>query len=276
MTSTLSKYTSLWPRLIAALAGGLTILFATLWNQWGYFAIFLFISIMSQYEFYRLARLDDKFPLKTWGTIIGQLFFVLSFLVEADIIHLKYFLLIFPMLASVFLIQLYKRNGEKPFTHVAFTYLGVIYVAIPFALLNIIAFSSGEYSYEPVLGILFILWASDTGAYFAGITFGKKKLFERISPKKTWEGSIGGGIAAMILAFAVGHYFQSVPQWQWYVIAGIIVIAGTYGDLVESLFKRSIEIKDSGTFIPGHGGFLDRFDGLLLATPFIVAFIKIF
>ena len=120
--------------------------------------------------------------------------------------------------------------------------------------------------------------------YFSGKYFGKRKLFERISPKKTWEGFFGGAIIATIVAFYYWKFTQPI-QWkyaeqldlvEWLAIAFIIVVAGTLGDLVESLFKRSIEIKDSGSTIPGHGGFLDRFDGLLLSMPFIITFIKIF
>ena len=124
--------------------------------------------------------------------------------------------------------------------------------------------------------MVLIIWASDTGAYFAGITMGKKKLFKRVSPKKTWEGSIGGGIVALGMATLLAQYFHDLSLIQWLVAALIIAVAGIYGDLVESLFKRSIEIKDSGTSIPGHGGFLDRFDSLLLAIPFIVVFVEIF
>jgi phosphatidate cytidylyltransferase len=142
-------------------------------------------------------------------------------------------------------------------------------------LLNIIVFSSGQYRFHIIFGILFILWASDTGAYFSGILFGKKKLFKRVSPKKTWEGSIGGAILALLFAYGFSKYFNDLTLIQWLVAALIIVIAGVYGDLVESLFKRSIAIKDSGTSIPGHGGFLDRFDGLLLASPFVAAFINL-
>lgn len=121
-----------------------------------------------------------------------------------------------------------------------------------------------------VLGYLYILWASDTGAYLAGRGFGKFKLFERISPKKTWEGSIGGLILSMITAFILSSYY-AMPGLNWYIIAGLIVVAGTLGDLTESMFKRSIGVKDSGNIMPGHGGFLDRFDGLLLSIPFVAA-----
>ena len=276
MTSSSKKFSSLGKRVPTAVFGAIFILGSLYMGQWTYFTVFLLISIITQVEFYRLTKLDDKFPLKTWGTIIGQLFFVLSFLIEAHILPLKYFLFVFPMLASVFMIKLYKKNDEKPFTNVAYTFLGIIYVAIPFSLLNILAFSNDVYGFEIIMGMILILWASDTGAYFAGISLGKKKLFERVSPKKTWEGSVGGGVVALLMATLLSRYFYDLTLIQWYAATFIIVISGTYGDLVESLFKRGIEIKDSGSSIPGHGGFLDRFDSLLLAVPFIVVFIKIF
>lgn len=129
---------------------------------------------------------------------------------------------------------------------------------------------------------LVLSWASDTGAYFAGTLFGKRKLFERISPKKSWEGVIGGGLLALAFAYGLPYFFSmighepTIRSWQWMVVGALIVVGGTYGDLIESLLKRSIEIKDSGTSLPGHGGFLDRFDGLLISAPFIVAFLEIF
>ena len=185
-------------------------------------------------------------------------------------------MLIFISLSAVYLIKLYIKKDITPFTNIAFTFLGIIYVGIPFALLNLAIFYDNSYNYEIILGSLFMLWASDTGAYFAGKNFGRRKLFERVSPKKTWEGSVGGTIAAVSVGIVLSYYFTSMPIWKWIAISLIIVVAGTYGDLVESLFKRSIRIKDSGRSIPGHGGFLDRFDGLLIAAPFIVAFVRLF
>ncbi len=261
---------------MTAVVGAFLIIAGTAYNMWTYFAVFITLSILTQWEFYKLARMDDKLPLKVWGTLIGQMFFILTFLIEADILPLKYMLVLFPLLASVFMIKLYKKEDEKPFTNIAYTFLGIIYVAIPFSLLHIIAFANEKYSHEIIVGIMFILWASDTGAYFSGIMLGKKKLFERVSPKKTWEGSIGGGLLALVMAYALSRYFHDLNTVQWLVASGLIVITGIYGDLIESVFKRGIEIKDSGRALPGHGGFLDRFDSLLLAAPFIVVFIKIF
>jgi phosphatidate cytidylyltransferase len=177
----------------------------------------------------------------------------------------------------IFFIKLYRKSDKKPFTGIAYTILGVIYVAIPFSLLTVAAFSvDNTFHFEIIIGSLLMLWASDSGAFFAGTKFGKTKLFERVSPKKSWEGSLGGAFAAIVVTYIISKNFTVLPEWQWFCIMTIIIIAGTYGDLIESLFKRSIAIKDSGRGLPGHGGFMDRFDGLLLSTPFIVAFLKIF
>ena len=176
----------------------------------------------------------------------------------------------------IFLIKLYKKRDMKPFTNIGFTFLGIIYVALPFALLIILALRGGGFHPMTITGCLLLLWASDIGAYFAGTKFGRRKLFERVSPKKSWEGALGGAAAAAIIAGVLALYAPELRPWQWYCVGGIIVVTGTYGDLVESLFKRSIAIKDSGSSIPGHGGFLDRFDGLLLAAPFIITFLKLF
>jgi phosphatidate cytidylyltransferase len=175
----------------------------------------------------------------------------------------------------VYIIKLYKKFERKPFTNIAFTFLGIFYIAIPFALLNIVAFDNGVYNYEIIVGCLLILWASDTGAYFAGTFLGKRKLFERISPKKTWEGFFGGALLALLFAYGLSNFFHSFTMLQWFIVGVIIVIGGTFGDLIESLLKRSIEIKDSSNALPGHGGFLDRFDGLLISVPFIAAYLEI-
>ena len=214
--------------------------------------------------------------MKSLGIILGLFINALTLMVEKELLPHEYLYLIFPLVSLTFFIKLYKKTDKKPFTGVAYTYLGIFYVAVPFSLLNLAVFSvDAVYHYEILVGCILILWASDTGAYFAGTRFGKTKLFERVSPKKSWEGFIGGAFSALIVAFVISNYFLVLEDWKWLVIAGIIIIAGTYGDLIESLFKRSIEIKDSGSVLPGHGGFMDRFDGLLLSAPFITAFLKI-
>ena len=272
----INKYSNLAQRAITALVGGVLVLTAIIYSDWTYFLIFAGILGFSQMEFYKLSGLDCMLPLKSFGTILGLLIFALTFMVEKEGLPYGYLYLIFPLVSLTFFIKLYKKTDKKPFTGIAYTYLGIFYVALPFSLLNFAVFSvDSVYHYEILVGCLLILWASDTGAYFAGTRFGKTKLFERVSPKKSWEGFLGGAFLAIVVAFVLSQYFVVLEDWKWLVIAGIIIIAGTYGDLIESLFKRSIEIKDSGSVLPGHGGFMDRFDGLLLSAPFITAFLKI-
>jgi len=230
-------------------------IFIVAYSQWGFFGAFLFLAVMTQLEFYELIKANGIIPLRVYGTCMGILIYTLFFLGAAGYItDTDWFYIILPLTSGVYFIKLYKKGEKKPFTNIAFTFLGIFYVALPISCLSVAAFSFGHYSYQIIIGLFLILWASDTGAYFAGIQFGKRKLFERVSPKKSWEGSVGGAILSLISL--------------------ITIVCGTYGDLVESLFKRSMQIKDSGKKLPGHGGFLDRFDGLLLSVPFIVIFLK--
>lgn len=276
MILNLSKYNNLTQRIITAFLGAVLIVTSIVLSEWAFFAVFFVICLFTQLEFYKLVGLDGMLPLKFWGTFCGLVIYSLIFLIEKEILNQNFYFFIFPVSSSIFFVKLYKKTDKKPFTNIAFTFLGIIYVAIPISLMNILAFTRGEYSWQIIIGTLLLHWASDTGAYFAGVRFGKTKLFERISPKKSWEGSIGGAVLACAFAFGLSHYFKDLLWREWFIIAGISVIAGTYGDLIESLFKRSIHIKDSGSSIPGHGGFLDRFDGLLLSLPFIVAFLRFF
>jgi phosphatidate cytidylyltransferase len=273
----INNYSNLGQRAITAFIGALVVVLGSIYSDWTYFLIFAVILAFSQMEFYKLSGLDGMLPLKSFGTFLGLMIFALTFLIEKEQFRNEYLYLMFPLVSLTFFIKLYRKTDKKPFTGVAYTYLGIFYVAVPFSLLNLAVFSVDQvYHFEIIIGCLLILWASDTGAYFAGTKFGKTKLFERVSPKKSWEGFLGGAFSAIAVAFVLARYFQVIEDWKWLVISGIIIIAGTYGDLIESLFKRSIEIKDSGHILPGHGGFMDRFDGLLLSAPFITAFLKIF
>ncbi|MEX1240451.1 MAG: phosphatidate cytidylyltransferase [Cyclobacteriaceae bacterium] len=282
MNAPLRKYNNLTQRLITGILGSAGIIAAVCLGQWTYFAVFFIICLFTQLEFYKLVGLDGLAPQKAYGTLCGILLFVLSFFiegripVEGKVISTEYYIFIFPLISCIYMIKLYKKFERKPFTNIAFTFLGIFYVAVPFALLNAVAYENGQYNYEIILGILLILWASDTGAYFAGTFFGKRKLFERISPKKSWEGFAGGAVLALIFVFGLSWFLHSLTVQQWIIVGIIIIVGGTFGDLIESLLKRSIEIKDSGDSLPGHGGFLDRFDGLLISAPFIAAYLEVF
>ena len=282
MTAVLKKYSNLTQRIITAIIGAALVITSIVYSDWTYFIVFLIICTLSLWEFYKLSGLDGMLPQKTFGTLCGMVLFSLSFFIERGDISYRYYFAIFPLVSCVYMIKLYKKFERKPFTNIAFTFLGIFYVAVPFALLNIAVFEYEFYNYQIMLGCLLILWASDSGAFIAGTLFGKRKLFERISPKKSWEGFFGGAVLAILFAYGIPYLLTAIGQeaviepWKWRVIGIIIIIGGTFGDLVESLLKRSIEIKDSGTSLPGHGGFLDRFDGLLISAPFIVAFLEIF
>jgi len=139
-----------------------------------------------------------------------------------------------------------------------------------------LSYFEGNFSYEIPLWVLFLIWANDTGAYLFGITMGKHRLFERISPKKSWEGFAGGVIVSLTFAYLMSNLFDQISVEHWLVVALLVVVFGTFGDLVESMLKRSKGVKDSGTILPGHGGVLDRFDALFLAIPMIYAYLRLF
>lgn len=275
MTSSLKKYNNLTQRLITGILGSAAIITGVCLGEWTYFAVFLIISVFTLLEFYKLVGLDGLLPQKAFGTFCGIVIYSLSFFVAKGALPANYYLLLFPLISCIYMIKLYKKSERKPFTNIAYTFLGILYIAVPFALLNTVVYEDGGYNYEIIFGLLFILWASDTGAYFAGTFFGKRKLFERISPKKSWEGFLGGAALAMVFVFGLSRFLHSLALGQWVVVGLLIIVGGTFGDLIESLLKRSIEIKDSGDSLPGHGGFLDRFDGLLISAPFIVAYLEV-
>jgi phosphatidate cytidylyltransferase len=178
--------------------------------------------------------------------------------------------------------ELYFKK-PSPINDWVHTLFPVIYIALPFALTSLLAFDAQgpDSGYSPVIPLtLFVfLWCNDVGAYCTGCTIGKHKLFERISPKKTWEGSIGGAVLTMVAAFLLHKFlpdwYSFMPVWVWIGMALVVVVFGTWGDLIESLMKREMGIKDSGKILPGHGGMLDRFDSALLAIPATVVYLSL-
>lgn len=185
------------------------------------------------------------------------------------------FLIIYLMIAELYL----KR--KNPLHNIAYTMMSQMYIALPFAALNILAFhtsltgSASEYNPILPLSIFVFTWINDTGAYCTGVLFGKHRLFERISPKKSWEGSIGGGVFSTIAAVIMAHFFPFMPLGVWIGLGLTVVVFGTWGDLTESLLKRTLGIKDSGNILPGHGGMLDRFDSTLMAVPASVIYLYV-
>lgn len=175
--------------------------------------------------------------------------------------------------------ELYARQTD-PINNWAYTMLSQMYIALPFSLLNVLAFTStpnGEVAFNMLLplSVFVFLWVNDSGAYCFGSLLGRHKLFPRISPGKSWEGSIGGALVVLAVAYAISYYVDNglLTMPQWLGLGLVVVVFGTWGDLVESLFKRTLGIKDSGNILPGHGGMLDRFDSSLLAIPAAVVYL---
>jgi phosphatidate cytidylyltransferase len=158
-------------------------------------------------------------------------------------------------------------DNNHPFLNIGATITGLLYVSLPMAMLSLIAFGSGHFEPGRVFCLIVFVWAADTGAYFAGKNLGKHKLAPRISPGKTWEGWAGGALLTLAVGWAAGHFLPDIPLSHRLVAAGVVAIFGPLGDLAESMLKRSAGVKDSGTFLPGHGGLLDRFDAFLLVLP---------
>jgi phosphatidate cytidylyltransferase len=275
VTESIRKYNNLTQRIITGVLGSAAIITAVCYSPWTYFIVFFIICFFTLLEFFRLIESDSIITQRMLGMLSGIFLFILTFLAEMRIIESRYYFLLFPLLALVFIVKLYNRSDKKPFVNIAFTFLGLLYISLPVSLLNFAVFEEGTYHYEIILGTLLILWATDTGAYFAGTFLGKHKLFERISPKKTWEGFVGGALLALVFAYGMSRFYASLSLAEWMGLGAIIIVCGTLGDLVESLLKRSMAIKDSGTVLPGHGGFLDRFDGLLICSPFLVAYLEL-
>jgi phosphatidate cytidylyltransferase len=175
--------------------------------------------------------------------------------------------------------ELYLKQDD-PIQDWAYTMLSQMYIALPFSLLNVLAFTangSGMVAFNTLLplSVFVFLWVNDTGAYCVGSLLGRHKLFPRISPGKSWEGSIGGAVFVLVAAWAISYFLDDVMLnlYEWLGLGLVVVIFGTWGDLVESLFKRTLGVKDSGSILPGHGGMLDRFDSSLLAIPAAVIYL---
>ena len=218
------------------------------------------------------------------STVAGVYFFLAaggfcSGLVPTAAVFIPYLLTI----VYLFISELYAKT-ENAVNDLAYTMLGQMYIALPFSTINVLAFNvaadgSVVFNYLIPLCVFIFLWANDTGAYCAGSLLGRHKLFPRVSPGKSWEGSIGGAVIVLIVAFFIGRYENGtgvdtgLTVMQWMGLGLVVVVFGTWGDLVESLFKRTLGIKDSGNILPGHGGMLDRFDSSLMAMPASVIYL---
>lgn len=240
--------------------------------------LFLVVTFFSIDEFLKLSVKSGAKPGKGITLLIGMAVYSIVAAIGLFALDGRWLMLLLPLMLLLMVAELY-RNSASPFLNIGWMLLPILYIAIPFALLTYF-FDADATDWKErsgtILGFFIILWLNDTGAYFVGSVAGKHRLFERISPKKSWEGSIGGGAIALLTAWGISFIFTQYTIPQWLAIAMVIIVAGTYGDLVESMLKRSIGIKDSGTIMPGHGGLLDRFDAVLLAAPFVFALLTFF
>lgn len=241
--------------------------------------LFALITCLSLWEYSGLVNnIEDVTINRFISTVAGvYLFLAISAInsgfVQTNAVFMPYLLTIIYLFVS----ELYTKN-KNAVHDLSCTMLGQMYVALPLSMINVLAFRTAtdgniHFYYLLPLSVFIFLWTSDTGAYCVGSLFGKHKLFPRISPAKSWEGSIGGGVLVLVAAFLVSLLDQNhgnlsgLNTLQWLGLGLVVTVFGTWGDLVESLIKRTFGIKDSGTILPGHGGMLDRFDSSLLAIP---------
>jgi len=251
-----------------------------------FFLTGLIILTGTQYEYYLMIRNTGVKPQMIPGMATGITTYIISTLIAAGKLPWKFLLVVVPIITVVMVTELYRRE-EKPFDSLAHTLFPILYTAVPFSMFPFSAFTHtgldsllphGVTAFSPgiIVGFFILLWTNDTGAYLFGISLGRHRLMERISPKKSWEGFFGGLIIAAVAAWLLSGWLGVVDRKGWIIISVIISISGTYGDLIESMLKRSVGLKDSGTIMPGHGGFLDRFDSAVISFPLVFLFITLF
>ena len=249
-------------------------------GAYAYGALMLLIIVVGMWEFFNIAAATGARPHRTMGITAGVVFFLTCFIqwvnpmsggLGADLLiaGVLYFSVLLPL---SFVVELF-HDSETPVRNVATTLMAVFYVAYPISLMLFIpGLITGEWTAEAFLFYLFIVWGNDVFAYLTGVSIGKHKMAPRISPKKSWEGFIGGIVGALVMG-AIGSFVVGGGLGLWLGLAVVVAITSVFGDLVESMFKREANIKDSGNIIPGHGGILDRFDALFISTPFAFVYL---
>ena len=236
-------------------------------------ALLVVLTVLLVLEFHTLTNVDGT-EVCRWNAALCSASLPLSiyFFLTFTNSFLFLMLLVYPIWVTATLASELWRKKEKPLHNLAFFTFGQLYITVPLSLLAILAMS-GMYDGIIILSLFVFIWVNDTFAYLTGSLLGRHKLFERISPKKSVEGFIGGNVFAILAAYIFSIFFTELSWWQWLCLAEIVVIFGTLGDFFESLIKRTLGVKDSGNSIPGHGGWLDRFDSFVFAIVPSVLFL---
>lgn len=260
-------------RSLTAVVFTIIVLGFILLGKFTFILLFFFIMCGCLWEFYGFFKNSETPAMMRRGFFLAILLFFMTVLYSFNQIRPAFFSILGPLFFALPMSSLFIHKKENLLAS-ALTLWGIFYCVFPICLFIWIGFMKPlGYNYQLILGPLFFVWFNDTGAYVFGKLFGKRKMLEKISPGKTWEGFIGGCISTLVLGFFMNRVFHELNQIQWMVLSLIVVLSGTIGDLVESLYKRELKIKDSGKFFPGHGGMLDRFDSFLMAAPFVYVFL---
>ncbi len=249
------------------------IILVAIWaHEFSFYALLLIILVFSLNEFYKLLYKLKFHPYKLFGILAAILSFTLNSLVAFNFIDAHFMYVNLLIISSLPIVPLLYHPAN--FTQSwASTLLGWIYILIPLSSFIFLSRMGGSYLPQLVMGIFVIIWANDSFAYITGSLLGKHKMFPEISPKKSWEGFAGGLLLSMGMSLILSRFFNALSSSEWLYLTILIVLTGTLGDFIESAIKRNAGVKDSGKMMPGHGGFLDRFDSLLFALPFVYLYI---
>lgn len=248
---------------------------AILWSPLSMAALAVVIAGFSSYEFFAISDKQKAVPAVGYSLFASLATVILFYLVAIEVLDTRFLLTIVPLYSLLFFIELF-RNKKDPFGNIAMALCALFYIALPMGLFVYLPFVQGEgYNAWLLLSMIFTVWANDVGAYLVGVSIGRHKMFERLSPKKSWEGFCGGVFFAVLASCLIARQ-MGFDICLWAGMGLLISLTSVLGDLVESMLKRSLKIKDSGNIIPGHGGFLDRFDALLLSVPYVFIYFIIF
>lgn len=256
-------------RLVTSIIGIPLIIYNIYYSEWTYFFLFFLVGSFTMNEYIQLLKRGGVVLHEYIVYLTSAFLYINIFLIKKEILNSGYLYVIYLFILIIYLLALYQNTNKKPFETIAYSFSCLIYIAWPFSSLHLSVFINNKYNYQIVIGYLVILWTGDIMAYILGKLLGKKKLFERVSPNKTWEGAVFGVISSILVSLILSNYVNALSLFQWIIIGFFVSVFSIYGDLLESLLKRNLNIKDSGNFIPGHGGFMDRFDGFLVTTPLL-------